>query len=152
MVKFKFDNETLLLMQEGDTKEYPSEWISVSELGALDDYGEQRSFWIDYLSMQPWFPKSSLYFLGKIIQDKCPENKIDWFKTFYDIEFNCLVIKRKKEILAQRTCQSKFGARNYSEVINTYLIALQEVRSTVPVGKIVAMVQKNAAKYKVSVT
>lgn len=150
MIKIKFDKDTLLLMQEGDTEEYPSEWISVRQLGNLDDSGDQRSFWIDYLDGQPWVPKSSLYFLAKIIQDKCPGNKIDWLKTFYKVELKHLVSNREKEILSQSPGKRKFHAREYTEILESRLTAFEEIRATVSMAEIVAMVEKNAARYNVT--
>jgi hypothetical protein len=150
MITFKFDKDILLLMQEGDTEEYPSEWIPVRLFGNLDDYGEQRSFWIDYLDTQPWVPKSSLYFLAKIIQGKCPENKIDWLKTFYKVELNRLVSRRTKEILSQKPVKRDSHAREYTQILESRLTALEEIRATVSMTEIVAMVEKNAARYNVS--
>jgi hypothetical protein len=150
MINFKFDKDMLLLMQEGDTEEYPSEWIPVRLFGNLDDYGEQRSFWIDYLDTQPWVPKSSLYFLAKIIQDKCPDNKIDWLKTFYKVELNRLVSRRMKEILSQKPGKRKLNARAYIDILKSRLTSYEEIQATVSMAEIVAMVEKNAARYNVS--
>ena len=152
MINFSFDKDVLLVMQEGDTKEYPSEWIPLREFGKLDDYGNQTSFWVDYLSYRPWVPKSSLYFLAKIIQKKCSENKIDWIKTFCNVEFNEQVRNRKKTILDQNPVSNKYGRRSYAEILSARLTAIEDVKLTIPDSQIFSTVMQNANKFGVELT
>lgn len=152
MIKFMFDKDVLLIMQEGDTIEYPTEWIPKRELGNLDDYGDKTSFWVNYFSSFPFIQKSSLYFLAKLIQTRCPDNKIDWFKTFYKIEFFHMVKKRKETILNKSPNKSLSKAKSCVEVMEAYLTARAEIKAEVSSGQIAALVQTNAAKYNVSLT
>ena len=58
-------------------------------LNALEETRDgSDSDWILHLNDKDWMTKDALYRLAKIIQDKAPNNSLDWHSTFYSIEMD----------------------------------------------------------------
>ncbi len=70
-----------------DDEESPIYQIRVSHLGQTRIEDDTTiSEWIDHLMSKTWMDNGTLYSLAVIIQEKVPENQIDWSSTFFPVE------------------------------------------------------------------
>ncbi|MBY8963156.1 hypothetical protein KJK34_10370 [Flavobacterium sp. D11R37] len=85
MIDIRVEEDIVNFYKDGRSK--PIYFIERAKLYLTrEDKGILVSEWIEHLILKSWIEAEALYELARLIQKEFPDNKINWYETFFPVE------------------------------------------------------------------
>jgi hypothetical protein len=123
MPDFSFSRGFLFITDRHGKPQHPTFVIPETELVSRSEFRNNTSIWMTRLGEELWIPTHMLYKLAKQINERFPENGINWCGTFIAVEKHRVHCKNLKNVLKKKSrgsCNFKF---RHIDVISCKILA-----------------------------